>query len=222
MSNETELSATKFAELAEVSRQIITRLSNKGTLVKNGSKLDIKNPTNKFYLEGREIKLGKKILENFKPETKKEPIKKKVKISPTFKIKEEVKPKPKPKPKPKYVNNNDSDEEIPLQQQKLKIEVEKLKEQKDKLVRENAVGRAELISKKEVADRLFGYLIALNKNIMGIPLGYIDDFEAAVKSKSTRSEKTNILTIPICEAIEETKIELKKEISRISRELKNG
>jgi hypothetical protein len=216
MADNKILNRSKFALLAECSRQNIKKLVDNKTLVLNkDGKLDITNPENMFWLEQRKNKTELKINNPGKTvdvkKNIKTAVKKAVKISKNKKTKLE---------EPETEDDKTENKEETLQSKKLRIEVQKLEEQRDKLIRENAVGRAELINKKELADRLFGFIIALLKNIMGMPAGYIDDFEAAVKSKNTRAEKINILTVPICEAIEETKTEIKKELRRITRELK--
>lgn len=216
MADNTKLNRSKFALLAECSRQNIKKLVDNKTLVLNkDNKLDINNPENNFWLEQRKSKTDLKINNPGKPIDVEKVIKPAVKK--TIKISKNKKPTPE---EPEDKDDEKEDKEETLQSKKLRIEVQKLEEQRDKLIRENAVGRAELINKKELADRLFGFIIALLKNIMGMPAGYIDDFEAAVKSKNTRAEKINILTVPICEAIEETKSEIKKELRKITRELK--
>ncbi len=215
---ENKLSISAFSRIANCSRQNISSLVKKGILILDEKKkLDTENPTNKHYLSEREA--SPRIITNPGKNPKPEPVPEIKKEPEQIKATEKIdKPKTKRKTKKKTIEIDDE----PLTIQKQRLEIDKLKEQRDKLKRENAEGRAELVSRHGMSDSLYGHLEALHKNIMGMPTGYIDDFETAMKAKYTRSQKIDILTLPICEAIEETKIEIKKEINRMIRQLKNG
>ena len=98
--------------------------------------------------------------------------------------------------------------------QKLTNEVKKLDKQNLQLDIKNSQSRGLLIEKESLSDTVYGYLNALNHNMMSIPKSVIDDFSAGIKTEMTRSELINILTLPICEAIHDTKEEIKKEIAK--------
>ena len=101
-----------------------------------------------------------------------------------------------------------------LTEQKLKKENKKLDEQIKQLRIKNNHSRGLLIEKESLSDTVYGYVNALNHNIMSIPKGIIDDFESGIKTKMTRAELINILTEPICEAIHDSKEDIKKEIAK--------
>lgn len=170
-------------------------------------KVNIEDPTFRIKYETR-IKPEElqKIKDKLKP--KKKPVKKKPpkKVSRETK-KETVVEKPKTPRKKK-------DKIATLTEQKLQNEVKKLDKQNLQLDIKNSQARGLLIEKESLSDTVYGYIDALNHNIMSIPKGIIDDFAAGIKTKMTRSELINILTLPICEAIHDTKVEIKKEIAK--------
>lgn len=110
------------------------------------------------------------------------------------------------KPKKSVVGN--------LTEQKLKKENIKLDEQIKQLRIKNNHARGLLIEKESLGDTVYGYINALNHNIMSMPKGIIDEFESGLKTGMTRAELINILTEPICEAIKDTKDGIKKEIAK--------
>jgi len=74
--------------------------------------------------------------------------------------------------------------------------------------------RAEVIDIETIAVELVGYLTALNQNIMEMPKGFFDEFHSGMKSKKSRADLIDIITKPICEAIQETKIRVTKTIKK--------
>lgn len=88
-----------------------------------------------------------------------------------------------------------------LKYKKLEIEVKTL--------------QGELIRKDLVADTCFGYLSALNINIMETPQSFLDELEGVIINKGSRSSKMDIVTRPICDAIEQA-------IKQIERTLKGN
>jgi len=218
---ETLLTISAFARLSDCTRQNISSLVKKGLLILTDGKLDTENETNKFYLSQRKehprqiTNPGKEKIEKA---LKGEPVEvKKPKVENTEKKVVVKKERVKKNQKKKHLESDEPEKEKSFQQQKLELEVEKLKEQRDKLRRENEEGRAELVRRESLGDTCFGYLAALNQNIMSIPKGMIDEFESALKSGSTRSELINTLTSPICESINETKSAIKKEIRKAQK-----
>jgi hypothetical protein len=219
-----DLNQSQFAEYAGVSRQNISALIKKGEIIKKeNGKIDIDDPVNAFYLDGRKdaprvvtnpkgAKGGPADLPGDKP----------------------VKPKPKKRGRPKKTDPKSAEEkpvetnkpsppqgeEGPsLQKQKLQYEVDKLREQKIGLKMDNAKKRGQLFEIESLGETVFGYISALNQNIMEMPASFLDELEAALKSKKSRAERLNIITAPICEAIAETKEEIQKEIKKAKREL---
>lgn len=75
--------------------------------------------------------------------------------------------------------------------------------------------RGELVEIETLGETCIGYLSALNQNIMECPASFLDEMEAAMIAKKTRSEKLDILRKPICDSISET-------ITLIEKELKNA
>lgn len=212
--NNKKLSISAFARLAGCTRQNISSLVKKELLIIEDKKLDVDNEINQYYLQQR--KENPRAVTN--PGKPNEPVKKENKI--IVKKPEPDKKKKKPvskKPPEKSDSQKSSKVGKPLSQQKLEIEIERITEQRNKLRLENAKARAELVEREKLAETCFGYLSALNQNIMSMPKSYIDDFSAGIKSKATRSKLTDILTIPICEAISETKSEIKKVISKAKK-----
>jgi len=82
--------------------------------------------------------------------------------------------------------------------EKSKIELEKV--------------RSKLVEIETLGDTCIGYLAAFNHNIMDFPKSIVDDFEAAMKTNKTRSDKIDIILKPIC-------IQIKETISQITTEL---
>jgi len=173
-------------------------IDHKSFHLKYGNKINI----NEIEALREKLNNKKKPKIKIKPLVKKEP---KIKKIPEVKIKEPDKPII-----PVGIN---------LAQEKTKWEIENLKSKDKKQKLEYEKNRNKLLPRDEM-DRVYGFLDALNKNIMGIPLSIIDDFEAAVKTKNTRSNKIGIITGPICEAIAETKTAIKKELASYIREKK--
>lgn len=87
-----------------------------------------------------------------------------------------------------------------LKYKKLELEI---KEMQGELVRRDSLGNA-----------CFGYLSALNINMMEMPQSFLDQLESAIVNKASRSEKMEIVTKPICDAIDQT-------LSQIERILKS-
>lgn len=206
------LSISAFARLAGCSRQNIHSLIKKSLLILDcdSGQMNPMDPTNAFYLEQR--KIDPRIITN----PGKEKVKKEI---PVKQKKEKIIPEKIPKKtdpiKPTKILK---DSEIPVSQRKLNLEVKKLEAQVNGLEIKNAQIRGQLFQKETLGDTVYGYLSALNQNIMNLPKSIIDDFEAAIKSKKTRSEKIDIITSPICLAISETKEEIKKTIDRAKKE----
>lgn len=79
-----------------------------------------------------------------------------------------------------------------------------------------------LISRKKVADACFDYLSALNLNIMETPQSFLDELEGAIINKLPRAKKMEIITKPICEAIDlaitQVEKKLKEALEKESKE----
>lgn len=83
-----------------------------------------------------------------------------------------------------------------------------------KLEIEVKVLQGELVRKDLVADACFGYLSALNINIMETPQSFLDELEGVIINKGSRLVKMEIVTKPICSAIEQAI----KQITKTLRE----
>lgn len=217
------LNQSQFAEYAGVSRQAVSILIKKSTVVKKeNGKIDIDDPVNSFYLDGR--KDAPRVVTNPKgakggpadlPEDK--PIKTKPKPAPKKRGRpKKTDPKPvKQKHAETVKTNPPAGEERPsLQKQKLELEVKKLKENVEKAKLENAKARAEVCEIDTLAVTVLDYCIALNKNLLDNPRSFVDDFEAGMKMGKSKTELTDILRKPISEAIEDTMNLIVKEIKK--------
>lgn len=69
-----------------------------------------------------------------------------------------------------------------------------------------------LIRRDRVANVCFDYLSALNINIMESPQSFLDELEGAIINKSSRAKKMEIVTKPICEAIETAITQVEKKL----------
>ena len=74
--------------------------------------------------------------------------------------------------------------------------------------------RSVLIEIETLGETCMGYLATLNQNAMQIAETFVDEFEAAMKTKKTRSTKIDILRKPICDMIAETMDDITKELDR--------
>jgi hypothetical protein len=113
------------------------------------------------------------------------------------------------------------DKKEPLAVKKQRLEIEKLQEQRDNLRIKNQRERAQLVDRDPFADTIFAYLAALNKNIMEMPVSYLDKVENAIELKKSRSETASIITQAICAEIKKTKERIEAEIRRYEREIKS-
>lgn len=238
----TPLNQSAFARLAGCKRQNVWASIQNGTLKKDDNGLlDPEHPDNKFWLETRHVtesvpstKRGPKKKEVVQeiPPPKKEPKKKVEKIvTPEItrdehigSARDENKKHGNKKDSQNKKDPQDHDDEHknePMQAQKIRLEVEKLREQRDKLKIENQKARAELVDRELLADALFGYLIALNKKMMDLPLSYVDEFESAMKLGKSKTELTDILRKPISEVIIDCRDQIKKEIESYKRMAKH-
>ncbi|MCK5614774.1 hypothetical protein KAR91_73615 [Candidatus Pacearchaeota archaeon] len=74
--------------------------------------------------------------------------------------------------------------------------------------------RSLLIEIETLAETCMGYLATLNQNIMQVPETFVDEFEASMKAGKTRTDKIDILRIPICAFIAETIEGITNEIDK--------
>lgn len=196
------LSQTDFSKIANCSRQNIAKLISKGKLPTENGKISLEHPDVIEYLKKRDVPESKIEIPDKKVETK----------------------KPKPKRKTKREKNDFDEPPQNSQSQsssasRRELEIRKLKAQIDGYEIKNAASRGQLIERESLSDTIFGYLSALNQNIMSMPTGFIDEFESGIKTGMTRAELINILTNPISETIKETKEEIEKEIKKYIRDI---
>lgn len=185
------VSQSKFARITDRTRQAIFQRVKRGTLVadKHG-KMDTEDPINAEFIEQIE---GEKKIKEFNDN-------------------------PNKVQKPKQFNNHDNSEPKINYENSFSQNVSKAKSGQEilkykKLELEVKLLQGELVRKDSVADICFGYLSALNINIMETPQSFLDELEGAILNKSSRSNKIEIVTKPICAAISNTILQIEKKIN---------
>lgn len=186
------VSQTEFAKMTGRTRQAISQRTKRGSLVATASgKIDTKNPINAQFL--MEIEEERAITNP--PEIKKTPPGES-KENPDHPAQSKQEPNP-PNALMKNAASAKQGQEV-LKYKKLELELKAL--------------QGELIRRDLVADVCFGYLSALNINIMEFPQSFLDELEGAIINKSTRSTKMEIVTRPICEAITQAISQIEKTL----------
>ena len=173
------VSQTKFAKMTGRSRQAISQRAKRGTLValKNG-KLDTEDLINASFL--REVEEDKSINSGVSQVE-----------SNTSSNNLGGPPGPPGPPTPvDHLTKSASDakrgQEV-LKYKKLEIEIKTM--------------QGDLVLRESIGNACFGYLSTLNINIMEMPQSFLDELEAVIINKGSRSEKMEIVTKPICDAI---------------------
>lgn len=83
-----------------------------------------------------------------------------------------------------------------------------------KLEMEVKLLQGELVRKDAVGDACFEYLGALNLNIMEMPQSFLDELEGSILNKESRLKKMEIVTKPICEAINAAINQVEKKLKQ--------
>ena len=206
---------SEFAIFTNCTRQNVSKSVKQGFLIKTSDgKIDSDDPINREWIELRFLN------DSAIKERRFSDIKQESHIKKRTKSKNDTKNTLLNNKPPKIQNNDSDDDEVPLQRQKLQYEVAKMKEQYEKLALDNRKARSELVERETLAAAVFGYLIALNKNILAMPESFIDDFQAKLKIGKSRPELCDILRGPITQAIVDTKDQIKKEIEKYKRDIK--
>lgn len=185
------VSRAKFAKLAGVCDATVKNNVDNGYLIidRKINKMDTDNPKNKAYLEKR--------------------------IS--LKDKQDIPNRTNQFSKPQSKTDDTINQYATMVEQEQKFKVEKLKmdiKVKELLLREK---RGDLISKQRIADVCFGYLDALNKNMLVMPQVFIDRVENFIKTNSkdstAKKELMNEITGYITKSIQNTKHQVVDKIN---------
>jgi|GEM_PF-4172276 len=180
--------------------------------------IDSEDETNAFYIENIKIKKG--IIpspERPKKQTLQKKQTKKEKPAPENEKETEAEiPDENEQQKPAHLQSGNNSKE-PLGKQKLILEIEILKGKNEKQKLENRKARADLVEMESLCFTVFNYLSALNKNILEMPLSFVDEFKSAQLAGKSKSDLIDILRLPISTAITESVSDIKKEIERYRR-----
>jgi len=212
----------KQADLARelhISRQAVSMAAKENpprVIIAADGYIDSEDETNAFYIENIKIKKG--ILSALeKPIQKSEPKKTKI-IKPEIEEPDDIPAELLP-----YTENDEDGKpksKVPLGQQKLYLEVEILKGKNEKQKLENRKARADLVEMESLCFTVFNYLSALNKNILEMPLSFVDEFKSAQLAGKSKSDLIDILRKPISASIADTVSDVKKEIDRYKRSVR--
>lgn len=216
-------SQSELSRATGCTRQNISAAVKSGHLVKTpDGKIDTENSANRFWIESRTVNASKiQTPPGPRPTKPKKPKAEKPHL-PTYAESGYSAPNPDDYELDPDDTNSATGDVVSLAEKKMRLEVEKLEEQRDKLKIENQKARAELVEREILSDALFGYLVALNKNILSMPRSYIDEIEAALKMGKSKIEASDILTRAIGHEITVTKDQIKREIERYRRASKHN
>jgi hypothetical protein len=235
-----------LARITNCSRANISKLTKQNPPVlipEPDGKINIDNEINRVWYETRMVRIGKDPQEKQTNTEKKAQIKK-TRAKKIKKTNSEKPNKPETAPETKPTIESETDQvsgneennifpenkddekkeaiKEPLALQKMRLEVENLREKLEKSKLENKKARAALVEIDTLGSTLFGYLIALNKNILSMPQSYVDEFDAAKKAGKSKTELTDILTKPISTAIIDSRDQIKKEIQKYKRHVRKN
>lgn len=229
-------SQSELSKITKCSRANISKLTKKNPpilIAGPDGKIDIEDPTNCVWYETRMLKIdgtsAPQVPKNPAEKKKTAPKKQKSAINSEKTIESETDqaaPSTPDTPRHTTRKTEKSDEDTPKDEsmaaRKMRLEVENLQEKLEKSKIENKKARASLVEVDTLGMAVFGYLIALNKNMLSIPKSYIDEFAAALKAGKSKTELTDILTKPISAAIVDSRDQIKKELERYKRATKQN
>jgi|WetSurMetagenome_2_1015567.scaffolds.fasta_scaffold08452_6 hypothetical protein len=225
---------SEFASFCHCTRQNVCKYVKLGYIKKNSDgKIDTDDPVNKNWIESRFINDSIAAAKKDEPPPQKKEIEKRPETNkskqqenitlPRINTREPVKksiPNDFYKPVQPFTLDGTDLSKMSMAQRKVYLETAKLQEQYEKLRIENQKARCEVVYKETLGNTCFGYLSALNKMILALPVSYVDEFGAAYKKGKGKTELTDILRKPITQAIIDAREQMKKEIARYVAEMK--
>jgi hypothetical protein len=224
----------EFSRFIGCSRAAVSKAvrDNKLKISESGI-IDSEIPENKFWMEKVSLKKGnekaahekpaqtKPVTEKKqKPVTEKKPPKKTITKKQLEELTDQLMPETLPTP-PENEQKTEKKKET-LAEQKMKLEIANLREKLEKAKLDNQKTRATLVEIDTLGQAIFGYLIALNKNILSMPKSFVDEFAAGQKAGKSKTELTDILVKPISAAIIDARDQIKKEQERHKRAAKQN